>query len=710
MESPYAKVRKVLYLVIGLVTAYILYKSYQYLNVNNRVPEIVKYDKDLKWDKMPNCDYDEQFNDSIVADFFYCSSSNTPFVSNLKFDYLDLEIIKKTLLAGVRYIEFTVIENDLTDNPTPVVSRKIEDGELQSTINNLMFDEVCYTVKKYAFQSYYNNKDKLSENRYPLFVYLNITSTNIDFLNNIANTIKNIWGNRLLDNKYSYMYNDLAHVKICELFGKIVIITDNDTDIYMGSQYDNLVNYNKLKRLHYSELFTYNILEEAKIKGYTIPSHEDIIDNPNELVFKKLDIPPEQLGKHVLETPDHLVEFTKQNLIVIYPNNPNDITMTNHDFRMAITFGCQFISMNYQVYDDNMKEYIKIFEKKPLILKSRGLRLTRDKLKKTIIPKELTNKIELNIISKPELMFNGIAIAILPYMESTSYAKHNPNTRKIVTGKLPKATPNDPFNVNGFSEEDLYMVKPSLSNIKNAICFKSVKYPNRYLVNSTGIIQLLPDDKSDIFYNNSSFYLIDAGNEDSTDYFQIVSAIETDHYLRVVEDDFRLDKYKGERTFGDEVKFGFKEAKISKYTSFQDYKGRYLRILDGGFLTCNIKMIDTSAKFKLYKLLHNNYSILASNNNFLEYDNINTVTATSSEMKPNVTKFQIIQHGTELNQIITYSDPNQKTIYPTEKGGITLMYDGNILSDKKQMGKLGYQKYFKIKYSYGIEQKEKQIY
>lgn len=702
-------IRKILYFIIGVVVAYLLYKSYSYFNVSSRVQQIIPYNKNVKWDKIPDCHYDEKFKDAIVADFFYCSSANTPFVSNLKFDYLDLKVIKKTLMAGCRFLEFTVVPNDLSDHPTPMVSRTIKNDEIQSNINSLQFDDVCYTVKKYAFQSYEDNNNNLNENRYPLFIYLNIMSDNIDFFNDIGTIINNIWGNRLLDTEYHYENNDLAHVNICELFGKIVIITDNDTDRFMGSLYDNVINYNKIKRLHYNQLFTYNILEEAKAKGFDTPSYEQIIDNPNNISFKDLSIPPEDMGKLILETPDHLVEYTKNNLVIMYPNTEDDIEMTNHDFRMAITFGCQFISMNYQLNDEYLKEYVKIFEKKPLILKSKSIRLERTKIKKNIKYEKIIPKQTLNIISKPELMFRDIAIAIIPYIRSDVYAKYDPNTRKLVSRKMPKPTPDNEFNPYGFSESDIYIVKPSMANIKNAICFKSVNYPNRYLINSDGIIQLMSDDKTDRFRQKSSFYLVNAGEDNSVNYYQIVSATDTEYYIRIIDDEYRLDKYKGERAFGDEVKFKFEVTKINQYVSFRDYKGRYLRILDGGYLTCNINRIDTSAKFKLYKLLQNNYAILASNNKFLEYDNIGSVSATSPEMQTLSTKFQIKKYGSELYQIITYIDPKQKTIYPTDNGTIKMRYDGNILPDGTRTAKLGQPKYFTLRYSYGIDRVEKDI-
>jgi hypothetical protein len=703
--NPYENVKKSIYIIFIIITLYILYQTYKYLNVSYRVTQIIPYNKDLKWVDTPDCMYDDKLTDAILSDFFISSSTNTPFVSNLKYDYLDLEIIKKTLLAGARFLEFTITESDLSDHPTPVVSKRIDANSITTTFNTLKFEEVCYTLKKYGFQSFYNKEGILSENRYPLFIHLDVQSTNPNFLEDIASTIKKMWGNRLLDRKYNHIYNDLAHINICQLFGKIVIMTHQN--IYQSTSFDSLINYSKLKRLHYNQLYTYNLIEESRKKGYKTPTDDEIIQNPKEIDLTNFGVPLNQIGKDIVTAPDHLTEYTKQNLVVIYPSTYDDIEMKNYDFSLAMSHGCNFIGMNYQVDDTYLDKYLQVFQEKPMILKNANLRIQRDKIKNTIPPVDIAKPSLTGLISRADLLFNELGCAILTFIQDGVFFKYNPVSNNLDLVNLPKPQPNNEFNKLGFDEIDLFILTESLSKTKDSFSFKSVKYPGKYLVNMNNIIKLLPIDKTENYKLNASFKLVSQGEEADIKYYRIVMANDHENYFRVIDDKLMVDKYNGEKTFNAETKFSFRNAKVSKYYSFKDYMGRYLRILNGGFLTANITQIDSSAKFKVYKLLNDHYGILASNNNFLEYNYVDTVSATAPELKDNATNFQIIKNG-NVYQITTYFEYNRKTIFPASDGSIKLMYDGNVINHVRKP-ELGRAKYFNMVQSYGIDRKEKQI-
>jgi hypothetical protein len=703
--NPYENAKKGIYILLLIIISYILYQTYKYLNLSYRVTQLIPYKKDLNWIDTQDCINDDRLSDAILSDFFISSSTNTPFVSNLKYDYLDLEIIKKTLLAGARFLEFTVTESDLSDHPTPVVSKRIDANSITTTFNTLKFEEVCYTVKKYGFQSFYNKEEKLSENKYPLFIYLDVQSTNPEFLTDVATTIKNFWGNRLLDKQYNHIYNDLAHVNICHLFGKIVILTHQN--IYQATPFDSLINYSKLKRIHYNQISTYNLIEESKKKGYKTPTDDEIIQNPKQIDLTKFETPLNQIGKDIITAPDHLTEYTKQNLVVIYSSTYDDIEMRNYDFSLAMSYGCNFIGFNYQVDDTYLNKYLKVFQEKPMILKNANLRIKRDKIKDTIPPVDIVKPSLVGLISRADMVFNNLGCAIMTFIQDGVFFKYNPVSNNLDLVDLPKPQPNNEFNKFGFDEIDLFILTKSLSKTKDSFSFKSVKYPGKYLVNVNNIIKLLPVDNNKNYKLNASFKLISEDVENDINYYRIVMANDHERYLRIMDDKLMVDKYNGEKSFNDETKFSFRHAKISKYYSFKDYMGRYLRILNGGFLTANITQIDSSSKFKVYKLANKHYGILASNNNFLEYNHVDTVSATAPELKDDATNFQMIKNG-NLYQITTYFKYNRKTIFPASNGSIKLMYDGNVINHVRKP-KLGRAKYFNMVQSYGIDRKEKQI-
>jgi hypothetical protein len=705
-ESPIKKTRTVIIVMISITIFYMIYRAYKYLNYENRLMQLIPYDKSLNWVKVPECSYDEKIKDTILADFFVCSSSNTPFVSNLKYDYLDVEVIKKTLMAGARYIELTITANDLTEHPSPVVSKEINTDQLSTTFNTLELADVCYTVNKFGFQSYYDNENQLSENNYPLFVYLNVLTDNVNLLNDITSTIKNIWKNRLLDDTYNHSINDLAHVNMCKLFGKIIIMTDSG-DRFQTSQFDSIINYSKLIRLHHNQISSYNLIERAKIEGYDV-SQEDIIKDPNTIDLTKLGISTNEMGKYIIESKDYLTETSKQNLIVVYPNTKDDITMVNHDFSTVFGYGCNFIAMNFQVYDKYLEKYIEIFKERPFILKNKSLRLERTQIKTIIPPIIIPSPLLENIITGAEYTFNNIGVSILPFYQEGIHMKYSQHSRRLIVSKMPQSTPNDRFNKLGLSEENLYGIVPGLAKLNKSISFKSVKFPGRYLQIVEDTIQLLPNTKTEKFKKNSSFMLIDAGQEKGQEYYRIISAFDKEKYIRVINEQLMMDKYNGEQMFNAETKFSLGIAKISKYRSFKTNSGKYLRILDGGFLTSNITHIDTSAKFKLYKLDDEHYGIVASNNNFLEYNGVDKISATSPELKGTYTSLRIVKEG-NLYKITTAFDPKLKTLYITGNGGVKVSYDGNILGPKITAPTLPSTKFFSLVETYGIETQEKQI-
>jgi hypothetical protein len=713
------KLKPVIYFICIVIIIYSLYKIYQYLNVNYRVTQIIPYDKSLKWDKVPDCWYEDKYNDAIVADFFVSSSSNSSCVGNLKYDYLNLDVIRKVLMAGARFLDFTVMVNDLSDHPTPVVSRGFKEGQWQTSLNNLPFEEVCYTVKKFAFQSYYDKNQKLTENNYPLFIYLDIKTDNLNALDDIGNIIEKMWGNRLPGKEYQYKFNDLAHVHICKLFGKIIIMTNNVLNLE-GSKLDNYIHYNKLKKLHYNELSSYNLKENAKVNGIDVNESDNSIINPDRIDVTKLTLDPKNIGKDIITSPDYLTKYCKNNLVLIYPSAPNDIQLTNHEFSLAMSYGCQFVSMNFQAFDDHVTKYLDIFKTSPFKLKNASLRLNRSKIKKPVKIDDIEDSFEDNLIMGADLLFRNHGIAIIPFYTDNIYMQFIPTTRKIISNQLSAFSNKNKYNPYNFKEIDLYRIVPGIENIKNTISFKSVRYPKQYLTIQQNDIKLMPNEHTTVFGKSASFYMLfaSAEMEENNDikYYNFVPVVDKTKYIRILNDELIVDKYDGQNDFLDQIKFSFRQVPIGTYYTFKDYKGRYLRILDGGFLTSNAQSLSTDTKFILNKLENNYYSIKASNNKYFTYNDVRTVSATAYGIAGDHERFEIVKQG-QLYKIVTYFSSKRKTIIVMPDGGIKVEYDGNLLkpevtddkgniiSEAVYASKLGRRKYFYLVQSYGIKRK-----
>lgn len=189
-----------------------------------------------------------------------------------------------------------------------------------------------------------------------------------------------MWNNYLLGEQYHYSNVDLAITPICHLFGKIIIMANSG---YEDSELDKYINYNKLKRLHFNEISSYNIRENAKEKGIindknNVESKEELIKDPAKLDIKKLSLNVTELGKDIITAPDKLTEYTKQNLVLVYANVADDIQMKNYNFTEAMSYGCQIVTINFQTGGEYVDKYIEVFKKAPLILKNYSLRLDRE--------------------------------------------------------------------------------------------------------------------------------------------------------------------------------------------------------------------------------------------------------------------------------------------------------------------------------------------
>lgn len=714
-----------IYIFIIFIISVILYYTYQYLNVDTRVKHLIPYDKSLKWKQPPNCYYDEKFKEGIVADYFYCASANSLAVGNLKNDYLHLDVVKKNLLAGARFIEFTVMANDLSEFPTPVVAMGKKEGQWQSSLNNIPFEEVCYKVIKFAFQSYQDDKNVEAENIYPLFVYLDIQSDNLNLHKDVANIIRKIWGDRLTDRQYNHQYYDLAHVPICRIFGKIIIITDLE-DI-ADSDLNDISNYNKLTKIHYNEIRTYNVIQELKKQGKPVPSSDDIIKSPKGLDFQKIGIDQHQLGKIMLNVKDYLVEFTRQNLVLVYPNTKEETQLQNHDFWEAVSYGCQFVSFNFQIGDLHFDKYMETFYDSPIRLKNKSLRLARDKVQQAIKVDDDEDLFMEKVLSSFYSDFKNKAVAILPFGSSNEKMVYQPYTFNLKKMRFrinlntnPGKDTEDKINPNGFTEIDLYMIIKGLNRQPNTISFKSLKYPSRYLVASGKYVQLMATNHSRDFFDNASFYPLPDDSQmleiETIPYYKFVPYGNREQFIRLVDGILEVDEYNGEPIFGDESRFGLSPVPIEEYYSFQDYKNRYIRIIDGGFMTSNATQISSEAKFKLTKREDDQYVIDASNKKLVKYDGNKRISAIGQDIDDH-TKFQVNKEG-NLFTITTYHHPKQKTWMSTQTGSLVLEYDKNLLKPAVQDSRgnivksavfapaLGRQKFFRVVRTYGIVKPE----
>ena len=137
-----------------------------------------------------------EHNNKKLCDYHILSADNCFLIGHQLLDYCSLDMIKKTLSCGVRYIEIPIYDLESKADTIPVTY--IDYKGFRISLNYLEFKDIIKMVSKLAFNNrFINNYED------PMFLFLNIKTTNIKTLEKVYNDIKKFAGEFLLDSKYN---------------------------------------------------------------------------------------------------------------------------------------------------------------------------------------------------------------------------------------------------------------------------------------------------------------------------------------------------------------------------------------------------------------------------------------------------------------------------------------------------------------------------
>ena len=401
----------ILFLIILLLILLFLFFRFSFNNKTKKIENSYKLDKDRKFIPIKKCSEIKNKNDELkekksnikikkykLKDFHICSSYNSSLIGNQKNDYVSLEMLKKVILSGARYLELEIIPSKLGEFAEPLVGTGLLNGNWTTSINSIDFKEVLILLDKYAFTKNIN---------YPLLIYLNFTNKNTYLLNKVGSLIRKnnlLKQNKLLENikkKYNINDNNIILEDLCNLNNKIIFISSlksyelEEFDILNNIICNNdLNNQIVIKRIYYNEvlknyIYNKNIgLTEDEYINKTLDYNNIDYDNDrfnkdekykNNLINykEKIDI-LEQLKKENYLYP--LMFFNKIGFSIIIPHKEEDKFTKNYNYTIFFENGCNCISLNFQ---DNfidkksiINNYINLFKKKnsSLILKPENLR------------------------------------------------------------------------------------------------------------------------------------------------------------------------------------------------------------------------------------------------------------------------------------------------------------------------------------------------
>ena len=354
-----------------------------------------------------------------LTDYYISSSFNSFLVGNQKIDYCDVNMIKQAIVQGARYLELEILNKEVKNDTEPIVCTGFEKGNIITSLNYLYLKECLEVISSNAF-----SEQAIDNFNDPLFLFLNIkVSDNYDTLEKIHNMITNIFNRRLLDNTYNHV--NISKLNLCELKGKIVILTNKT---FPNSSLNNIINCSAdkpyLNRIYFEELE--EIQESNKIKlsiessnivfvngldsylkiddthtnfvnnGIEVGDYlqinntkfsnnstgEQLIQvksvNKKNIVFEKgLEFVNESPGanviinvydKNYIKMQEGIEEFNKNSLTIVVPDNT--LISSNFDYRAAHHKGCQFVAINFQNQDDYLHKYINFFNQKSFKFKS----------------------------------------------------------------------------------------------------------------------------------------------------------------------------------------------------------------------------------------------------------------------------------------------------------------------------------------------------
>jgi len=344
-----------------------------------------------------------------------------------------------------------------------------------------------------------------------MFIHLILNTNNKFTLNTVTNHIKAVFGDILLPIK-NYQTFPIFLEKLCNLLGKVVIFATME---YKGSTLEEVVMpLDKLfQTYHYSELDKTNLSDGdvlTNIYNSKLSSKEQTESNkafktkyPSiDHVVKNVDT----IGKDIMndkEILNNLASFNKVGMTLVKAQKPEDVISSNYDFNNALYYGCQFITMNFQINDNHMNDYIGIFKESSFRLKPSSMRFTEKEepipnllaLYDTVIPKED------NVLNDTLLKYENLLIAFEPYtLPNTFLTMLDTNLRFLVGSNISSSASGTTNNKIGI-EQCFIITKSNVSTgTQNTPLFiQSAKDKTRYIT-----------------YNNASFIMSSKGKEKQT--------------------------------------------------------------------------------------------------------------------------------------------------------------------------------------------------
>ena len=267
-------------------------------------------------------------NQYLLRDYYIASSYNSCCPGDFLDDYVSLEALKNVIRRGARLLDFEIYSYK---GKAVVAASPGDSYHYKGTYNSIPVGEVFNTVSSYAFSSGCPNpKD-------PLFLHLRIKTNKMGVYKSLTDALTSNFTNLLAQSSSEYANEshgeNITNKPLLTFLGKVVIIVNNATKNFRGSEFEELINL----------VAGGNFVRDLR-------SHQVIYS----------------------ADPDELREYNKKQMSVVMP----DLSSLDRNQNAALQqkYGCQFTCMNYQKMDTNLEYYLKFFSNSAFVLKPSNMR------------------------------------------------------------------------------------------------------------------------------------------------------------------------------------------------------------------------------------------------------------------------------------------------------------------------------------------------
>ena len=274
--------------------------------------------------------------DFKLSDYYVASSSYSLFPGSDIYDYISDQILPMLIKAGARLVELDIYADD---RKKPVVGLKNQKLGTDYAYNTVPLEACCVSIANNAFNSV---SSPVSSDPFVLSLVFHTEDANV--LNAASEIIKTTCRGHLLDESYGYQRKNIAIEPVCNLQNKLIIVSGGGQ--IKGTHMEELVNLSwstsNLRRMTYMQA-----------------------SQPHDA--------------------DELINFNRTHITMVVPDIGDDLK--NFNPQIVLSYGCQWVMMNYGSLDSMMELYIGEFQENSFVLKPKPLRpLKPKKYKQPTLP------------------------------------------------------------------------------------------------------------------------------------------------------------------------------------------------------------------------------------------------------------------------------------------------------------------------------------